>query len=291
MWRSLSFQQRRTLIAATFLLSAFGDEIDDDLTKQLDVLAGEGITALELRSAWGINILELSDDQVRQVHELLDRYSFQVSALGSPIGKSPLSAPRAVEQDRLDSAIAATESLGTRLVRIFSYYVPPEELDEARNEVIQRLGLLAERAAQAGVILLLENERGIYGENPTRCHDVLASINSPALRMAFDPANFVQAGVRPMEEAWPLLGNFVAHVHIKDAVFSDGTIRPAGQGDGDIPRLLATLNALDYTGYLTLEPHLSFAGPAGGYSGEAGMRTAIHALKALLASVPPLGLG
>jgi 3-dehydroshikimate dehydratase len=58
------------------------------------------------------------------------------------------------------------------------------------------------------------------------------------------------------------------------------------QGDGDISRLLATLNALNYTGYLTLEPHLSFAGPAGGYSGEAGMRTAIHALKALLARVP-----
>jgi sugar phosphate isomerase/epimerase len=258
------------------------------LTTQLDVLAGEGITALELRSAWGINVLDLSEDQLRQVHELLDRYSFKISALGSPIGKSPLTAPRSVEQDRLDSALAAAQLLGTQLVRIFSYYVPPEDLDEARSEVIQRLGLLAERAAQAGVTLLLENERGIYGESPTRCRDVLAAINSPALRMAFDPANFVQAGVRPMEEAWPHLRNFVAHVHIKDAVFIDGTIRLAGQGDGDIPRLLATLNALDYTGYLTLEPHLSFAGPAGGYSGEAGMRTAIHALKALLASAPLL---
>ncbi len=47
---------------ATFLLSAFGDEIDDDLTKQLDVLASEGITALELRSAWGVNVLDLSGD-------------------------------------------------------------------------------------------------------------------------------------------------------------------------------------------------------------------------------------
>ncbi|PWT75385.1 MAG: hypothetical protein C5B60_05405 [Chloroflexi bacterium] len=282
------FSAKENTIAATFLLSAFGDEIDDDLAKQLDVLAGEGITALELRSAWGINILDLSGDQLRQVHELLDRYGFQVSAIGSPIGKSPLTAPRAFEQDRLDGVVAAAESLGTRLVRIFSYYVPPEDLDEARGEVIQRLGLLAERAARAGVTLLLENERGIYGENPTRCHDVLAAIDSPALRMAFDPGNFVQAGVRPMKDAWPLLGNFVAHVHIKDAVFVDGTMRPAGQGDGDIPDLLATLNALDYAGYLTLEPHLSFSGPAGGYSGEAGMRTAIHALKALLARVPRL---
>lgn len=46
------------------------------------------------------------------------------------------------------------------------------------------------------------------------------------------------------------------------------------------------LNALDYTGYLTLEPHLSIAGPAGGFSGEAGMRAAIHALYGLLATLP-----
>jgi sugar phosphate isomerase/epimerase len=115
--------------------------------------------------------------------------------------------------------------------------VRPENLDEVRNEVIERLGLLVERAAQAGVTLLHENERDIYGESATGCHDLLATINSPTLRMAFDPANFVQAGVRPMEDAWPLFRDFTVHVHIKDAVFHDGSVRPAGQGDGDIPNI------------------------------------------------------
>jgi 3-dehydroshikimate dehydratase len=273
-------------MTATFLLSAFGDEIDADLTTQLDVLASEGITALELRSAWGINVLDLSSDQLRKIQHLLQAYGFQVSALGSPIGKSPLSETRAFELERLERALAVAEALGTRLIRIFSYFVPPESLDEARNEVIERLGVLVERAAEAGITLLHENERGIYGEQATRCQDLLTTINSPALRMAFDPANFVQAGVRPMEVAWPLLKDFVVHVHIKDAVFGDGSVRPAGQGEGDIPRLLAALERADYSGYLTLEPHLSFAGSAGGFSGEAGMRTAIHALKHLLARLP-----
>src|SRR5579885_2998205 len=144
---------------ATFLLSAFGDEIDDDLTKQLDVLASEGITALELRSAWGVNVLDLSGDQLRRVDDLLRERGFRVSAIGSPIGKSSLLEPRAFEQERLERALAAAERLDTRLIRIFSFYVPPQSLDEARNEVIERLGLLVERAAQAGVILLHENER------------------------------------------------------------------------------------------------------------------------------------
>jgi len=273
-------------MTATFLLSAFGDEIDDDLTRQLEVLASEDITALELRSAWGVNVLDLSSEQLRQVRELLQEHGFHVSALGSPIGKSPLSEPPAFEQERLERALAAADALDTRLIRIFSFYVPPESLDDARDEVIERLGALVERAAQAGVTLLHENERGIYGESATRCHDLLTTINSPALRMAFDPANFVQAGVRPMEEAWPLLKDYVAHIHIKDALLRDGSVRPAGQGDGDIPGLLAALDRCDYRGYLTLEPHLSISGPAGGYSGEAGMRLAIHALRNLLVSLP-----
>lgn len=274
-------------MTATFLLSAFGDEISANLTTQLEVLASEGITALELRSVWGTNVLDLSSVQLRQIQRLLRGYGFRVSAIGSPIGKSSLLEPLVFEHERLECAIAACEYLDTRLIRIFSFYLPPETLDAARGEVIERLGLLVERAARAGVTLLHENERGIYGEDATRCHDLLTSINSPTLRMAFDPANFVQAGVRPMEEAWPLLKDFVTHVHIKDAVFVDGSVRPAGQGDGDIPGLLAALDAGDYVGYLTLEPHLSFGGSAGGYSGEAGMRTAIHALKTLLAQVQP----
>ena len=273
-------------MSATFLLSAFGDEIDDELTIQLDVLASEGITALELRNAWGVNVLDLSSEQLQRVRELLRERGFHISAIGSPIGKSSLSEPRAFEQERLERALSAAERLDTRLIRIFSFYVQPENLDEGRSEVIERLGLLVKRAEQAGVTLLHENERGIYGESATRCHDLLTTINSPALRLAFDPANFVQAGVCPMEEAWPLLKDFVTHVHIKDAVFHDGSVRPAGQGDGAIPELLAALNARDYTGYLTLEPHLSMAGPAGGYSGEVGMRTAIRALNSLLARLP-----
>jgi sugar phosphate isomerase/epimerase len=274
-------------MTATFLLSAFGDEIDDDFPKQLEVLASEGISALEPRSAWGINVLDLSSEQLQHVRHLLQEAGFQISAIGSPIGKSALSEPRAFEQERLERAITAAETLGTRLIRVFSYYVPPEYLDEARDEVIERVGALVERAARAGVTLLHENERGIYGEQATRCHDLLTTINSPALRMAFDPANFVQAGVQPMSEAWPLLQDVVTHVHIKDALFRDGSVRPAGQGDGAIPALLAALDARNYQGYLTLEPHLSLAGPAGGYSGETGMRVAIHALKDLLVHLSP----
>src|SRR3712207_2459217 len=97
----------------TFIVSAFGDEIVDDLATQLDVLASEGIHHLELRGAWGHNVLDLDRDQLRKAREMLRERGFEVSAIGSPIGKSQLTQPREFEMERLDRAIAAAEALHT----------------------------------------------------------------------------------------------------------------------------------------------------------------------------------
>lgn len=272
-------------MSASFTLSAFGDEIAADLATQLEVLARDHVRFLELRGAWDSNVLELGRARLREAKQLLDEAGFGVSAIGSPIGKSELERDESYELLRLERAIEAAEVLATPLIRIFSFWVPAGETAAARDSVLRRLSLLAERATAAGVTLVHENERGIYGDTPERCLDLLQSVGSPALRMAFDPANFVQVGFRPMTDAWPLLADYVVHVHIKDAVFADGSIRPAGEGDGQLPHLLAALEQRDYDGFLTLEPHLKIAGSSGGHSGADGMHTAVVALRTLLSEL------
>ncbi len=268
-----------------FVLSAFGDEIADDLATQLEVLKSEGVHNLELRGAWGKNVLDLDAAELARARALLDEHGFGVSAIGSPIGKSQIEQPRSFEHERLDRAINAARALGTNRIRVFSYFCG-ENPGQHRDEVLARMRELTERAADAGLILVHENERDIYGDNAERCHDLLASVDSPALRAAFDPANYVQCGVKPMAEAWPLVKEYVGHIHIKDAVFADKSVRPAGQGDGAIPELLATLAERGYQGFVVLEPHLKVAGRSGGYSGEEGMRVAIQALRGLLEKLP-----
>ena len=268
---------------AVFTLSAFGDEVDDDLDKQLSVLTSEQVFHLELRSAWGKNVLDLDEAQLERAKTILQAHGCALSAIGSPIGKTEITQPREVELERLERAIHAANVLGTRLIRVFSFYIPKGEHAQYRAEVMARMALLTERAAAAGMTLVHENERGIYGDMPERCQDILATVNSPTLRAAFDPANFVVDQVRPMVRAWPLLAGYTTHVHIKDALLADGAIRPAGEGDGDVPGLLKALVERNYDGFLTLEPHLKLAGKYGGLSGEDGMRTAIHALRKLFA--------
>jgi 3-dehydroshikimate dehydratase len=269
-----------------FTLSAFGDEIAADLAEQLDVMRREDIPALEFRAAWGTNILDLSDEQVRQAKGLLDEREMHVSAIGSPIGKVKITDDFGAHLHRFRRALAVADMLDAPRIRIFSFFIPGgEEAAHYRTAVMDRLLMLTQLAEEAGVTLWHENEKEIYGDIATRCADIHTTIRSPHLRAAFDPANFIQCGVRPMDEAWPLLADVSTHIHIKDAVLADGHVVPAGEGDGQVKELLQALVARNYRGYLTLEPHLKAAGPFGGFSGPDLFHTAVEALKGLLKDV------
>ena len=269
-----------------FNISAFGDEIDDDLATQLDVLAAEDIHHLELRSAWGRNVLDLDAAQLKRAKQLLDEQGFKVSAVGSPIGKSQITQPRAFELERMERAIAACgrtrHGLYPRLLVLPSAERPGHAGTLPRRGAGAHGAAGGARRAGRADAGCTKTSSDIYGDMPERCLDLHASVNSPALRNAFDPANYVLCGVRPMVDAWPLLGAYTSHVHVKDARFADGSIQPAGAGDGDIPGLLAALKAMGYRGFLTLEPHLKHAGQFGGLSGPDGMRVAAQALKQLI---------
>ena len=98
---------------ATFAISAFGDEIDDKLSVQLDVLCELQIDYLELRGAWGKNVLHMSDEEAERVRQLCDRQGVVVSAIGSPIGKSPIIDPIETEIANLERIIAIGKIVGT----------------------------------------------------------------------------------------------------------------------------------------------------------------------------------
>jgi len=270
--------------SATFTLSAFGDEIDNDLKTQLQTLRNLRIGNLELRGVWGKNVSTLTDDEVTQIQQICADSSISISGIGSPVGKSPVEAPLETEISRLTRIFEIAERLDTRHIRIFSFYAPDKPNPEAYVETaIARLAHLADLAARAGFTLLLENEKGIVGDTVERCHAILSAINSLHLRFAWDPANFVQVGVpQPTTAGWPLLGEYVAHVHIKDAVLSNGAVCPAGEGDGQLGKLLSVLQDSNYRGFLAMEPHLLVAGHSTGFSGPQGMAQAVKALRQLM---------
>ncbi len=267
----------------TVTLSGFADEISPEPREQLATLAAESITHLELRSAWSVNVADFTGEQLAGFRSMLDDAAVRVSAIGSPIGKIPVGAPLGPELERMRRIAGTARELGTTIVRVFSFFIPPGEPPERhRRQVIDRMAALAAIASEHGLILAHENEKEIYGDTADRCHDLITSVDSPALRATFDAANFVQCGIRPFTQAYHLLRPYLVYLQVKDALATTGQVVPAGHGDGQVRETLAALRDSGFAGFVSLEPHLAQAGRHGGFSGPDGFSRAAQALKSLL---------
>jgi sugar phosphate isomerase/epimerase len=264
-------------------LTGFADEISPDLDEQLQMLAAEEIRHLELRGVWEKNVLNLSDGELHELKTRLADVGVGVSSIGSPIGKIPVTDPFDAHMASFARALHVARLLDAPYVRVFSFFIPEgEDPVSYREEVLDRMGRLASAARSVEVTLLHENEKHIYGDVPERCRHILEGVDSPSLRAAWDPANFVQCGVRPHTDGYDLLRPYIAYVHVKDAVRATGEIRPAGEGDGEVRETLRALQSSGFDGYFSLEPHLASAGPFSGYSGPDLFRKAAQAFKGLL---------
>ncbi len=267
-------------------LTGFADEIDPELDRQLETLASEGMKHFDLRGVWNTNVLSLSDAQVSRIQSALRSAGISVSAIASPIGKIGIRDEFGPHMEAFKRGLDLANRFGARYVRIFSFFIPAGD-DPAtyRGAVLDRLGALVAAAEGTGVTLIHENERAIYGDTPERCLDLLTSIDSPTLRAAWDPANFVQVlgpGARPHDQGYALLRPYIAYVHVKDALAAGGQVVPAGEGDGQIRESIAALRADGFDGFFSLEPHLASAGTYSGFSGPDLFRTAVQAFKDLL---------
>lgn len=266
-------------------LSAFADEISPNLNEQIAVLQREHIQHIDLRGVEGINVLDLSDEQVQHIKQTLDEQGIKVAAIASPLGKVPIDTPFESYLERVERAIALAHAFQAPFIRIFSFYPPasdPSQAPEAwRNEVIKRLTEMTRRAAQANVVLLHENEKEIYGDTIARCVDVHQQVTDPHFKYALDTANFIQCQQTPYPDAYDALRPWLGYVHVKDAL-PDGSVVPAGEGASHWPDLLQRLRQDGYDGFFSLEPHLASAQRYRGFSGPELFSRASQAFQHLL---------
>ncbi len=276
-----------------FTISAFADEISPDPMEQITVLKQCQVRFIEFRSIYKTNVLKLSDTQIHDFKQLLKQHEIGISAIGSPIGKLPIDAPFEPHLELFKRAIELCGVFDTPRIRVFSYY-PPENTPfdgnwaPYREEVIRRMRVKAEMAAQHNITLLHENEHRIYGDQPERVLDLMKSVDHPNLRAAYDAANWVFCGYDPLK-GWDLTRDYTTHFHIKDwkkpqgeEGHGHGVI--AGTGDGDVAYSIRDAVKRNYRGFATMEPHLRGGGPTGGVTGPDLFPYAVRAFRKILES-------
>lgn len=244
----------------------------------------------------GRPLVEHSLEDVGKIKKKLDANGVRISSIGSPIGKIMITEDFAAHFALYQKTVEIAKILETPYIRIFSFFTPKGEKPEIyREEVFRRMKKMVEYAEKKNVVLLHENEKDIYGDVAVRCAELMEKFYGEHFKAVFDFANFVQCGQDTIE-AYGKLKKYVACIHIKDAEEKSGVVVPAGYGDGKVKPILEDLLRSGYTGFLSLEPHLSdFTGfsdleqgaekAKNGLTGEEAYTTAYRALEKILESI------
>lgn len=289
-----------------FELGIISDEVSSDFQRSCELIREWGLSHIELRILWDKNILQLSETELERARDILDKYALQVSAIASPIFKSPLDGkPRELEADfALDGAESFDDQLAllgraaelckhfdTRMIRVFTFWQEPwsKELVEA---ISAKLIKAAELARARDVLLVVENEPVCSVGTGKELGELWQHLQTQAseglrehLALLWDPGNAMAAGERAYPDGYQEVRDYnIAHVHLKDLnIDKDGQPKflPLGWGHLDYHGQLRELARDGYDGLLVLEPHYQ---PPGVPQEEAAY-TAVTAARQLLSDV------
>ena len=204
-----------------------------------------GIRGVELQVTAGRRNLR-DWDVVRQYKRESNRWDIRIPSLAGIWDKGVnISSPKAVES--LQLSIRAAEMLGSGVIlaAFFKEDAPDVNREESYSPVVNNLRKVAGAAADAGVVVGLENSL-----SPADNAKLLDLVGHPAVRVYYDLYNMTTFGHGP--EAVPgvkLLGRErICAVHVKNG---DKLIEQPGPIDW--PAAFAAFNEIGYDGWFTFE--------------------------------------
>ncbi|MBD15242.1 MAG: Fe-S cluster assembly protein HesB [Planctomycetaceae bacterium] len=166
--------------------------------------------------------------------------------------------PEATRQKRvqdLKNIIDFTELLEVDTTGLHIGFVPHDATCSEYAALIETTRDVCDYAAQKNIHIHLET-----GQEPAEVLlEFLHNVDRNNLRVNFDPANMILYGCGEPIASLKTIGSYVRSIHCKDAIWSDqpgetwGQEMPLGEGAVDFKEYLQTLDAIGYTGPLTIE--------------------------------------
>jgi sugar phosphate isomerase/epimerase len=130
----------------------------------------------------------------------------------------------------------------------------PEQWDELKSLMIDRVGALVRYGEQRGVVIAIEPHVGSMLDTPARVLELLHTIDSPYLKLNFDISHFNVMGI-PIAESVGALAAHTVHTHVKDerGVVPNFEFLIPGEGEFDYVAYLHAMREHGYTGFITAE--------------------------------------
>jgi len=148
-----------------------------------------------------------------------------------------------------------TVKLGAKMLMTHIGFVPHDKASAGYVTMVDRLKQVTDALGEKDIVLAMETGQ----EPPDALLDFIGDVGRDNIRVNFDPANMILYGVGKPTEAVDVLKDHIAHVHAKDATWSDspgeawGEEVVLGTGEADIPQIVAKLKSYGYAGPLVIE--------------------------------------
>jgi sugar phosphate isomerase/epimerase len=189
----------------------------------------------------------------REFRNLLRSFGQDRAALHVPLRRGLDAAENLQPRlDHLRKVMQLAFDLGGRRVVVPFPPVPDDPATPRAVTLRESLLALAGYGDRVGTVLAVE----VGFDSGQKVRDYLAGFDTGSLRVTYDPANLLVHGHDPVANLHPLK-EYLGHVHARDARragLSRGLQEvPVGAGDVDWMALTATLQVLEFDGFLVVE--------------------------------------
>lgn len=193
-------------------------------------------------------------EEAKWAHELTTQAGLEVASLSTYLQPG--------QPAEIEKVMQAAQVIGCPKIRLMppgyngeTYY---RDLFETAQRQISELIPLTEKY---GVKLIFEIHHGNIIPSASAAYRLVSPFPANSVGVIFDPGNMVHEGFEEYQLGIELLGEYLDHVHIKDArpVFNPESKKwsvewaSVGEGMVNFARLIQALKKVGYSGYLSTE--------------------------------------
>ena len=252
--------------------TGFADEAGADLDVQIKATKELGWSNIETRALCRSNLAYISDATFDDVCKKLDETGITFNCFGSGVGNWATDIAESPEKsyEEITLAVPRMQKLGIDMIRVMSFPVKDlENHDDYADEAIKRMKRINEIASDGGITCVLENCSGWASGSHEHAVRVLEAVDSKYFKAVFDTGNAVfdpdvRAGApfKKKQDSWEFyqaVKDFIVYVHIKDGYMKEdeAVFTFAGEGNGDVKRIVTDLLKNGYDGGISMEPHMA----------------------------------
>lgn len=220
------------------------------LTEVLDIAAEYNFDGVEIWGKEPHTPARYDEKYLQQIKAQADVKGVEIAAFGSYV--NPL-----VDdfEQQMETALRIAETLGTKLVRVWSGGGPSKSITSSDRKLIAtRFKTMCQQATRSGIILATEMHNNNLTDTAETTLQLIQAVGQPNLKTYYQPC--FRDDADDFYECARQVGPYIANVHAQNVRrLDDGRTESCAIAEGivDYEKIVAILRGYGYDGYLEVE--------------------------------------